>query len=483
MIESSTGQGGVTSKPLKRPLFKKPAWANAALGVDGDLFHRSAHTYINSAAELERKIHRKAARREKERLRKFDNGNRSTKRRRISDDQDNDESAGSDHDLSQSSDSESGISMVGQTHSSNLKPRSPSTKSSLVQQYESQTEEARAVEEEQRKTRPADVIDLEEDSAGDDIAAAPKHMHAEVPILEPSKHMAQDLSYDEEFPELARKAREKARRKRLEQDCLSPSQNHRAIIDVEHPRIPNNSLQSTSLLPPPEPTLHILITSTIKDTRSLIVNRKLSQRLKDVRLAWAERQGFSKDFAESIFLTWKGKRLFDVTSCKSLGISVDAGGFIAYKGDVLGVDEGRLHLEAMTPKIFKRFKRAKEDEQTGEENEGAADEASFHVPPKAGTQVRIILKGKGLDDFKLIVKPVSIHTSVASTLLTCSRTPSYRRSSMLFAVPIAYRPKARFTCCSMVNVFLISLELKKQRSRIWTISMFISSRPSSNERI
>lgn len=66
-------------------------------------------------------------------------------------------------------------------------------------------------------------------------------------------------------------------------------------------------------------TVHILISSKIANTKSLVIKRKMHQPLKDVRLAWCEHQDLPQELYRSVFLTWKGRRLFDVTTCKSLG--------------------------------------------------------------------------------------------------------------------------------------------------------------------
>ncbi|GKZ40163.1 hypothetical protein AbraIFM66950_002731, partial [Aspergillus brasiliensis] len=83
-------------------------------------------------------------------------------------------------------------------------------------------------------------------------------------------------------------------------------------------------------LAPKEPIVQILITSRIPNTRPLIVRRKMNQSLKDVRLAWCNRQHFNKEMQDSVFLTWKGKRLFDVTTCRSLGVHRKSGNMTEY---------------------------------------------------------------------------------------------------------------------------------------------------------
>ncbi|KAI9041548.1 small ubiquitin-related modifier domain-containing protein [Aspergillus affinis] len=66
-------------------------------------------------------------------------------------------------------------------------------------------------------------------------------------------------------------------------------------------------------------TVQILISSKIANTKSLVIKRKIYQPLKEVRLAWCEHQKLPRALHPFVFLTWKGRRLFDVTTCKSLG--------------------------------------------------------------------------------------------------------------------------------------------------------------------
>ncbi|RAK98315.1 small ubiquitin-related modifier domain-containing protein [Aspergillus ibericus CBS 121593] len=98
-----------------------------------------------------------------------------------------------------------------------------------------------------------------------------------------------------------------------------------------------------------EAIVQILITSKIANTKPLIVRRKMHQPLKDVRLAWCNRQQFSKETQASVFLTWKGKRLFDVTTCRSLGIQTNRGSVFGLKEyDPFQVDgeDIQIHMEA-----------------------------------------------------------------------------------------------------------------------------------------
>ena len=418
MITQSSSPHRNRSELLKRQSSSKSAWANIRPSDDAGLFHRSAHTYVNYAVEAERGRKRKSARKQRKRIRKYGDGRYSPQRRKVSDDEDDDDdSMESDSGSNQIFNGETNPPAVQHQHEVNSMPQGLTVRPSLVQQYRKKIAESKVLEEKQRNTQPADMIDL--DNRSDKGLPLPIEKYSARPglITTPSAQMEMHSSSEEEFPELARKARDKARRKRLEQDIsLLPQSYHSGSADeqLDTSITEPQAISSPPPLPlPPEPTLHILITSAIQDTQPLIVTRKLSQRLKDVRLAWAERQGFSEDFMATVFLTWRGKRLFDVTSCKSLGITVDTSGLILFKGDVLGDKEGRLHIEAVTPKMFERARKTKQDIQNGEVNEIIADEAHHNSSKEVIPQVRIILKGKGFDDFKLIVKPVS-YPSLAS---------------------------------------------------------------------
>ncbi|KAI1932676.1 hypothetical protein LOZ12_006748 [Ophidiomyces ophidiicola] len=68
--------------------------------------------------------------------------------------------------------------------------------------------------------------------------------------------------------------------------------------------------------------------------------------LGDVQKAWCEKQVLDPTVASTVFLTWQGKRLFDVTTCKSLGVLPLAPGSSGEVGDL------QVHMEAVTPEAF-----------------------------------------------------------------------------------------------------------------------------------
>ena len=410
MTEPNLDQVSTTAKrSVKRPLFTKPSWAQQDnTGNPTDFFRRSNQNYLAIAAAAERKRQRKLARKQQERNREASDTHRPHKRPRAA--SDSDSADDSDH-------SKSDHSSRSQPNRKQLTPPLPrqnthelkqppdytqpgSSSKSLSERYEAVTSVKR--QNGVSTSLQSNIIDLEDD---DDNPSVDDDAIIEVTAKKHYKHAEDEddfLHSDDEYTELASKAREQARRKRLENDIPDAGPQEDGLG-------PANSMNKPTPPAAPDPAVAILITSHIPNTNPLIVNRKVSQRLKDVRLTWCHRQHFEPEATEAVFLTWKGKRLFDVTTCKSLGVGVDSQGHIVTKGqgDILGDEEEQIHMEAMTETILEDDQRAK---RLKTEKADHGETKAHEQPPelrKNEPQVRIILKAKGFDDFKLIVKPVS----------------------------------------------------------------------------
>lgn len=418
----------VQKAPLKRPLFNKPAWSRPQkVASPAEFFHRSSSAYADVAAEAERKRKAKLAKREAERAKAETEAtvNGDAKRQRISSDSDDDSDGTSDQSdrdntskqLSKEKERQISVISEGQNGARATIPpkREPSPKT-LSKRYESCINVQKA--EAEPKQNSSNIIDLED--SGDEMPASDDGDDCKMiqPKKAPPPEEDEFPASDDEYAELARKAREKARRKRLEEDIISAT--HKASPSLEpegHSQRSLSAPQQPAAPPPPDPEVHILITSPLDNTKPLIVKRKLSQRLKDVRVAWCQYQQFTPDMSDTIFLTWRCKRLFDVTTCKGLGIAVDEDGNVSSKGEtrLFGEEEQKLHMEAMTAGLFEERKKAKQRKMQ-EEQDGINEEEETMMPQKPEEpQVRIILKAKGFDDFKLKVKAVS-HTRISAML-------------------------------------------------------------------
>lgn len=203
------------------------------------------------------------------------------------------------------------------------------------------------------------------------------------------------LMSDEVYPELVQKARERqqalVKQKALERHKAEASfseKNHRTsdIDDI----FGDNNVEV-------DPVVLVLISSCLENTKPLIVKRRVSQPLKEVRKAWIDAQepGVLTDAEKAdIYLTWKSKPLFDITTCAHLGIKVGSDGKMPSDGLDNG---GRLHLEAWTPESFTLFQRQLEKEQNMENAEPEPE------PEEVAQKIKLILKAKDMEPIRMKV--------------------------------------------------------------------------------
>ncbi|CAL5867746.1 uncharacterized protein PFLUO_LOCUS1965 [Penicillium psychrofluorescens] len=151
----------------------------------------------------------------------------------------------------------------------------------------------------------------------------------------------------------------------------------------------------------PEPNVQILISSDIINTKPLLVHRKMSQGLREVRLAWCKRQSFTDDMQSSVYLTWKGRRLFDVTTCKSLGLNLD-NSTIPEMDDELSSSpaELKIHMKAVSDTLpTANPSESSPDAGTGKKSPLREEEDEQAQP------IRIVLRSPGMNDFRIKARP------------------------------------------------------------------------------
>ncbi|OJD18577.1 hypothetical protein AJ78_01418 [Emergomyces pasteurianus Ep9510] len=249
-----------------------------------------------------------------------------------------------------------------------------------------------------------------------------------------------DLYEEEEYAELARKARERERQ-RFAASTGNSGHDTNTAAGARTSQSPNYNptTKSTSNTPdrqsqPIEPIVKILITSDIPNTSPLIVQRRLNQDLCDVRRAWCGRQGFSDDMATSVFLTWKGRRLFDVTTCKSLGLQEEKEKGLLLplpirdyyyddnEDDYSGHDDGSLevHMEAVTEKLYDEKRRQAIKASQGQlgdsdedKDEDEDEKTQAELAAKESQEVLLLtLKAPGIEDLKIRVRPKTHISSI-----------------------------------------------------------------------
>ncbi|KAH9844445.1 Ubiquitin-2 like Rad60 SUMO-like [Teratosphaeria destructans] len=230
----------------------------------------------------------------------------------------------------------------------------------------------------------------------------------------------EDDESDPEFAELKMKARAKrlacqeAVKKSLTPDTKSPTPGQSQWDASRH---------RYATPPLPDPPVKLLITSDIPDSKPLRVYRKLSQRLQEIREVWCKKQDFSPEFAKQVIFTYRLRRVYDSTTCRTLGLEVGVDGeTIIMKGaeDMDGVDH--VHIEAMTTQMFEQKKMEKAEEEKKAQNmlrlnEDAAEVAAREQAAPDEAKVRLYLKAKGhAQPFKLSVKPSS---KIAKIIYAC----------------------------------------------------------------
>lgn len=362
----------------KRQLFNRPTWSKPLADADAEeseVFSRTSQSLADVIHEREQKRLRKLERqaraqivaqrvqeREERDASSRDTAQESIKRRRITDD-----------DYKRFGVSKSPVKTSGSVASSPSK---------------------------QTISRNAITIDDDEEpeTVKEDVKVAS--------IVSPQIVADEEDDDDKMFPELAAAARQR----RLDHERDKSAQEDGGSAHLETSTY--SSIQATK--PEFNPILQILITSPIPNTSPLIVKLKLAQRLQEVRAFWCKRQEFDIAMTDTVFLTYKMRKLHDVTTCKSLGLKFDVDGELMGGADVDAEnDQGpdKVNLVAVDEKWFEYLKTERRKKRTpdvsfdgtGVDGYGATqvDEAEEEA------KIHIKLKAKGEEERQLHVKSSS----------------------------------------------------------------------------
>ena len=427
-----------SAPPSKKSIFNKPAWAKSAPASvepdpedSTDFFRRSDRTFAVVAAEQEARRKRRKARKEQDAARGSGNEG-GAKRQRTTESADEEESTDTKtlpkhHAESRSKGVAKSSTKSPMRSNGSAKPRDSTQ--SLTKCHEPEPDSIAAAKVELERMMSSNVISLDSDEEMDRVSQKPPKPVATSAPLKRSEIEDLDVSDEEElFPELARKARDNAKQKHMQKDTPKDPKSTTNPIAINESPEPADATKSVSTAklgesklissrpqkPPSDPVVSIFVQSAIPDTTPFILNRKLHQRLKEVRQYWCKRQSFSADVAARVILTWRGRRVFDVASCAALGLEVNEAGKVVIKGEsnVFSDDEedgdAQIHMEAMTEEMFEERQREKYASQRAKGDASDEDEVEEAVEAKKEEQVRIILKSKDYKEFYLLVQPVSI---------------------------------------------------------------------------
>ncbi|KAF1845809.1 uncharacterized protein K460DRAFT_417004 [Cucurbitaria berberidis CBS 394.84] len=165
----------------------------------------------------------------------------------------------------------------------------------------------------------------------------------------------------------------------------------------------------------------LFIKPQIPDADPLLVKVRIDSTIDKLRQAWCERQGFSADMTKNVFFTWKDTRIYDSTTIKRLGMKVDQNGNVSVKGDPNIYDDVNLpkvFVEAWTEELFRQRKKedaadaAAKKKATEQPHEAEEREPTPEPVPQV-TKIRLFLKAKGKEDFRLSVNPNTTFADIA----------------------------------------------------------------------
>lgn len=466
------------SSGVKRSLFSKPAWAAAAPATsikaasDDSIFGRNA-VYEDLLVAEQRKREKKQARAKERAEKAKDVGGRDTKRRRVSSE------AEDENPLTLSDSDVQSDSHVGKERQSPpteqerpITRSTPNKSKSLGTGLDDNLAASRSPRRNVPTRRTPVNLDDDDQVGDDELIMLTPPAAKQKPPAKPKPQLVDDESdEDDEFlQELKRKAREKARRQKLGLADLSPDRKSGSVttsaqaappaaaakilsptigspLPLERRRSEQDTKSQTSqkgkeIEKIDDPEVRILIMSEIPDTQALIVKRKVSQPLKQVREFWCNRNKLDPKVTAKVFFTWRGTRLFDSTTMrgpiqklkneqaakqrdifKARGIDDDDDKEEDADSDVEDPSGGHIELEAMTPEIFDARQREKErkargpddedDDYYDEEEQEAAAAAAREQEEKLKGSIIIRLVSQVLEPMNLRVRP---HTSVGKMM-------------------------------------------------------------------
>lgn len=295
--------------------------------------------------------------------------------------------------------------------------RSPNTpipvhadSSSLTARYDSLTKSSSS--QTLSKPKIIDLGDSDEDDAADEVYNPPAprkftessisvHIQKPAPPSAPvPSNPLDDFDAEDDDPELAAvlaSARERARAREAA---------------AKKPAFITSTSDPSTQKKDDGPIVELFVTSEIPNTKPLCIKARANHTLGKIRLAWCGKQGFSDEETKEIFLTWKNLEVVDSTKITRLGIQVDEHGGVTMENAPGLYDENnppKIHIEAWTEETFEAHKREEAEKKAAARKGEVVEEevVSEPEPEPEVTKIRLILKAKSKQDFKIAVKPVS----------------------------------------------------------------------------
>lgn len=197
---------------------------------------------------------------------------------------------------------------------------------------------------------------------------------------------------------------------------------------------PHKSPQPSKPSVPPaeDPVVQILITSEIPNTKPLLVHRKMSQGLREVRLEWCKRQGLTTGAKSPVYLTWRDRRLFDVTTCRTLGIKPEKTTREPLEMDddfFTGPKELRIHMKAVTddPLLLNRSGSSAEVGQPSPAPLGPSNQLDEDNEP-----MKLTFRSPGLSDLKIKARPKTLVSKLITVFRNSRNLSADQEISLIF---------------------------------------------------
>ena len=188
------------------------------------------------------------------------------------------------------------------------------------------------------------------------------------------------------------------------------------------------------------PIAQLFIASDLPDTAPLMVKVRIDATIEKPRQAWCARQNFTLEMARNVFFTWKDTRLYDSTTIRRLGINMDDHGNISVEGDDTIYDDNntpKIYVEAWTEETLAQHKReiAAEAEaklKVAEPSLVIEQREPTPEPEPEAKKYRLILKAKGMEDFKLQVKPDTSFEAIGNAFRTARKISRSQPVTLMF---------------------------------------------------
>ncbi|WQF84948.1 Putative Ubiquitin-like domain-containing protein [Colletotrichum destructivum] len=171
-------------------------------------------------------------------------------------------------------------------------------------------------------------------------------------------------------------------------------------------------------------TVNVLVTSDIPGTKERQFRFTLVKPLKILRNAWIDvqegRLGIPRADLESVFLTWRGHELYDLTTLHSLDLAGtfrrSGGGSDADAGEGFRNDWTNVHMQMWTRELWEEHERQEArrrrhdiGEYSDDEGPGNGGDERGGVPPaveqEAEKKIKVLLKTKTDEPLKTSVRP------------------------------------------------------------------------------